>query len=74
MVAGHEFVVHHRRRVVARVLAREGRVRHDRRAQGVVGVQVGAAHALVHHLLHDIVASHRTFMPTLRNTTTMPVS
>ena len=59
-ITGHDLVVHDGRRVVTRVLARERRVGHDRRAQHVVGLQVGASHAFVHHLLdrHRGVPTH----------------
>ena len=49
-VAGHEVEVDDRRRVVARVLARAGRVGDDRRAQRVVRIEIGAAHAFVDHV------------------------
>ena len=51
-VARHDLDVHHRRRVVARVLARKSGVGHNRGAQHVVGLQVGAPHPFVHHVLH----------------------
>ena len=45
-VAGDELVVDDRGRVVARVPARAGGVGDDRRAQPVVGIDVGETHAL----------------------------
>ena len=49
-VAGHQFDMQHRRRVVARVAASEERVVHDGGAQPIVGMLVGAAHAFVGEL------------------------
>ena len=50
LVARHQLDVEHRRRVVLGVPAGEERIVHDRGAQPVVRVVVGAAHALVDHL------------------------
>ena len=48
---GNELDVHDGRRVVAGVLSRKQRIRDDRGPQSVVGCQVAAAHAFIHHLL-----------------------
>jgi hypothetical protein len=48
--SGHHFHVDHGRRVVLRVAARELRILEHRRAQLVVRVVVGAAHAFVHRV------------------------
>src|SRR5690606_24736090 len=52
LVARHDLDVDHGRGVVAGVQALAGRVGQDRGAQLVVRVVVGAAHALVDHVLH----------------------
>ena len=54
-VARHHRHVDDRRRVVLGVLALELRVGHDAGAQGVVGVQIAAAHALVDRVLEAAV-------------------
>ncbi len=60
LVAGHDRHVHHGRRIVLGVLARAGRIGQDAGAQLVVLVQIGAAHAFVHHVLdaHGRVPLH----------------
>ena len=52
LVAGDDFVVHHGRGVVLAVLALAGWIEKHRGAQLVVRIEVGAAHAFVHHFLH----------------------
>ena len=47
----HQFHVHHSRRVVFGVLARARRIGQQGHAQLVVRVEIGAAHAGIHHLL-----------------------
>ncbi len=55
-VACHQFGVDHRRAVVAGVLAVGGRVGDHRQAQGIGGIQIGAPHPGIDHLLHRHVA------------------
>ena len=52
MIARHQLDVDHGRRVVAGVHPGEGRIGDDGGAQLVFGVQIGAAHAFVHHFLN----------------------
>ena len=47
LIAGHQFHVHHGRRVVLGVLAREQRIGQHRAAQRVIRMGIGAAHALI---------------------------